>query len=176
MNYVDSTDSFPTHTDLALLTNSTNMPTSPHAHANTVRSVQSSTNSHTTTPTLPPYDICRVLSSNHTRSVPSTDTTSIPSNISTRVYESSDGVRHLRLNAHIRYSVSNAHTRLYKEDSLVDRGANGGFAGDDVRVMDHTFNTANVTGIEDHTVRGLPIGTVAGLVQTHKGKAILIMH
>ena len=108
--------------------------------------------------------------------MPSTNATSIPSDISTRVYESSGGVCYLRLNAHVRYSVSNAHTRLHKEDSLVDQGANGGIAGNNVRVMDHTFNTANVTGIEDHTVRGLPIGTVAGLVQTHKGKAILILH
>ena len=102
MNYIDSTDSHHTHTDVPLLTNSTNMPTSPHAHANTVRSAQSSTNSHTATPPLPPYDIRRVLSSNHTRSMPSTDTTSIPSDISTRVYKSSDGVRYLRLNAHVR--------------------------------------------------------------------------
>ena len=84
-----------------------------------------------------------------------------------RIYESSDGHWYLRLSQHVRYAVSNAHTRRSKEDSLVDRGANGGFAGDDIRVLDHTFKTANVTGIEEHTVQELPIGTVAGLVETH---------
>ena len=43
-------------------------------------------------------------------------------------------------------------------------------------MLDHTFKTANVTGIEDHTVQGLPIGTVAGLVETQKGKAVAILH
>ena len=40
-------------------------------------------------------------------------------------------------------------------------------------MLDHTFKTANVTGIEDHTVQGLPI---AGLVETQKGKVIVILH
>ena len=105
-----------------------------------------------------------------------TDANPAPGAVLPRVYEANDGHCYVRLNQHVRYSVSNAQTQRSKEDSLVDRGANGGFAGDDVCVLDHTFKTANVTGIEDHTVQGLPIGTVAGLVETHKGKAVVILH
>ena len=46
--------------------------------------------------------------------------------------------------------------------SLIDSGANGGMAGNDVRVMDTSFATANVTGVAENTVEDLPICTVSG--------------
>jgi len=58
----------------------------------------------------------------------------------------------------------------------MDRGANGGMAGKDVRIIEHTQRKADVTGIDDHAIRELNIGTVAGKVDTTDGTVILIMH
>jgi hypothetical protein len=49
--------------------------------------------------------------------------------------------------------------------SLIDRGANGGAAGDDVRIIFHT-----------HRINNIGIGTVGGVVQTQHGPVIAIMH
>ena len=175
MNSTFVNNSQHTFTDTSSVTNSNSPIVASPTNPISIRPVHIPANSHVSTSSLPPHDIRRVLSSNQTRNEDTSNAISTPTDISTRVYETSDGCRYLRLNAHVVYSVSNARTRRPKEDSLVDRGANGGFAGDDVRVLDHTFKTANVTGIEEHTVSGLPIGTVAGLVETHKGKAVVIM-
>ena len=60
--------------------------------------------------------------------------------------------------------------------SLVDRGANGGIAGDDVILIEKTHRKCDVTGIDNHTMADLSIGTCAGLVQSHKGPIIVILH
>ena len=56
--------------------------------------------------------------------------------------------------------------------SLVDRGANGGVAGDDVRVIFKTSRTVDIKGIDNHQVVDIPIGTVGGVVTTQKGPVI----
>ena len=60
--------------------------------------------------------------------------------------------------------------------SLIDRGANGGLAGGDVRVLSYTGRTVSVTGIDNHALPGLEIVTCATLLNTDKGKVILIMN
>ena len=50
------------------------------------------------------------------------------------------------------------------------------FAGDDVLVIKHGPTVADVTGIANHTVKDLRISTVAGLVMSHKGPVVAIMH
>ncbi len=60
--------------------------------------------------------------------------------------------------------------------SLVDRGANGGIAGDDVRVMHKTARSVDVQGIDNHQINDKPIGTVGGVVTTQKGPVIAIFH
>ena len=60
--------------------------------------------------------------------------------------------------------------------SLMDRGANGGLAGADVRVLDRSIRTVDVTGIDNHQVTDLPIVTCAGKVLSDQGPLILIMH
>ena len=64
------------------------------------------------------------------------------------------------------------------EDSLIDQGANGGFTGSDVRVLEiaDPHQTVDVHDIENHAVKNLKLGTVAGLVQTHRGSVVCIMH
>ena len=60
--------------------------------------------------------------------------------------------------------------------SLVDQGANGGVAGEDVRVIFKSDKAVDIQGIDNHQVNDIGVGTVGGVVQTHKGKAILIMN
>ena len=72
------------------------------------------------------------------------------------------------------YWVS-AHKTI-SPDSLVDRGANGGVAGTDVRVIFKTNRTVDIRGIDNHQVTNIDIGTVGGVVTTQKGPVIAVMH
>ena len=76
----------------------------------------------------------------------------------------------------IQYRTASHNTKESKIASLVDRGANGGLAGEDVRLIEKTMRYADVSGINDHTIEGLPIATVAGVIQSHDGPICLIMH
>jgi hypothetical protein len=60
--------------------------------------------------------------------------------------------------------------------SLIDRGANGGVAGDDMRVIFRTNRSVDIKGIDSHHVNDIGIGTVGGVVQTNMGPVIAIMH
>ena len=75
---------------------------------------------------------------------------------------------------HIAYRVSAHKTSSLL--SLVDRGANGGLAGNDVRVIHKTHRSVNVRGIDNHELTDMAIGTVGGVIPTNKGPVIAIMH
>ena len=136
-------------------------------------------NSHSLTSTpqrattnLPVHDTRRVLSTKLSTPTPTTQ----DSDSSDKILES-DGKLYYRIKNHnVSYHVS--ELKRQKEASLVDRGANGGFAGEDVRVLEYCYpnRMADVAGIEDHTIKDLRIGTVAGLIQTQRGPIIGIMH
>ena len=72
------------------------------------------------------------------------------------------------------YHVSKHYSSHY--GSLIDRGANGGLAGSDVRILERTERTVSVTGIGNHELPGLDIVTCAALLHTNHSKMILIMH
>ena len=74
----------------------------------------------------------------------------------------------------ISFSISTSFTA--QVSSLVDRGANGGMAGADVRLLETGEKSADVRGINNHTVTNLPISTVAGVVHSQYGPVIAIMH
>ena len=59
---------------------------------------------------------------------------------------------------------------------LVDRGANGGVAGNNVRVIFKTNRTVDIKGIDNHQCTNIDIGTVGGVIQTNQGPVIGIMH
>ena len=62
-------------------------------------------------------------------------------------------------------------------DHAVDRGANGGAAGNDVRVIEkHPDKTCNIKGIDNHEVPSMPIATAGGVASTISGEVALIMH
>jgi hypothetical protein len=74
------------------------------------------------------------------------------------------------------YNLSN-HASTPVLSSLIDGGANGGMAGDDVRVIcESSSNQANVTGVGESVIQSLTLATVAGLVNTHRGPAIVLLH
>ncbi|EEC44015.1 predicted protein [Phaeodactylum tricornutum CCAP 1055/1] len=75
----------------------------------------------------------------------------------------------------LEYQVSR-HSVENKTAALVDRGANGGLAGCDVKVVNKTGRSASITGINEHTLSDLDIVTAAGFVESHKGPIIVIMH
>jgi len=80
--------------------------------------------------------------------------------------------------------VANTHSTCYQvanvdveeRGALIDRGANGGLAGADTRLLEKTTRYADVKGINNHTVLAVPIGTAAGVVTTHVGPVCIIMH
>ena len=63
-----------------------------------------------------------------------------------------------------------------KHGSLVDRGANGGLAGSDVRNLSRSSRKCTVTGIDSHELQGLDVVQCAALVETNHGIANLIMN
>jgi hypothetical protein len=75
-----------------------------------------------------------------------------------------------------RYRCSHQETEGKSPGSLMDAGANGGFGGDDVIVIEWGERKADVTGINDHKLEGLPIVTCIGLIMTTRGPAIAVMH
>ena len=69
----------------------------------------------------------------------------------------------IKINAHFTYHVAQADQA--KHASLIDRGANGGLAGSDVRV---------VTGIDNYELSGLNVVQCTALVNTYHGIVNLI--
>ena len=63
-----------------------------------------------------------------------------------------------------------------KSGSLVDRGANGGIAGQDSRKISGTGRTVTVTGICGHQIHDLEICNVGGVVDTQRGLVVVIMN
>ena len=59
---------------------------------------------------------------------------------------------------------------------MVDRGANGGLAGSDMRVIHRTHRKINIQGIDNHEVTGLDVVTAATLLNTSQGKVIGIFN
>ena len=126
----------------------------------------------------PKHDIRSVLATSHaprTPSKPSTPNKATPTPKETIVL---NGKRYVQADVHrLTYHVANNETtNSPKISSLVDRGANGGLAGSDVRLIETTSRFADVSGIDNHTLDSLPIATVAGVAQTHFGPVCLIMH
>ena len=69
-----------------------------------------------------------------------------------------------------------AQAKQAQHGSLVDRGANGGLAGPDVRVLSKSSRKCTVTGIDQHQINDLDIVQCAALVNTNHGYVNLIMN
>ena len=64
----------------------------------------------------------------------------------------------------------------HTNNQLVDRGANGGLVGSDMRVIYKTHRKINISGIDNHEVTGLDVVTAATLLNTSLGKVIGIFN
>lgn len=86
-------------------------------------------------------------------------------------------VKFTNKNHFITYTVSASKTRKSKQ-SLVDRGANGGVAGEDVRLVPNGFTHryADIEGIDNHRITHKQIGTFGGVTETQYGPVILIFN
>ena len=114
--------------------------------------------------------IRQVLSQSHV-TTPSTASTSIPlATINGHTLTLS------RNSCNIQYSISKHHFAP-SLGSLIDGGANGGVSGSDVVLLNNTMNNADITGlVGDQTLNGLPLCTVAGLINTQRGPIIGIFN
>ena len=78
-----------------------------------------------------------------------------------------------KIHIHQRY----VFTRVNQSNHhLIDRGANRGLAGADMRVIHMTPRKINIVGIDDHELTGLNVVTAAALLDTQKGPIIGIFH
>ncbi len=112
---------------------------------------------------LPPNDIQHVLASQQSRQEQQVMQHSASANKPKKSI-TIDGIVYTANTHNIVYSISKHHADK-QETSLVDCGANGSMAGDDVMVVERGEHFATVNGIEDgHTVQDLPICTVPALV------------
>ena len=79
-----------------------------------------------------------------------------------------------KANAHVIYRVSSHHSK--NDVSLIDRGDNGGVAGDDIRITSRTHRKVIIQGIDNHQINNIPIITAGGVINTQRGKVIAIFH
>ena len=81
---------------------------------------------------------------------------------------------HRQINDQIIYHVTQA--KQAKHGSLVDRGANGGLACSDFRVLSTSSRKCTVTGIDNHEIPGLDLVQCAALVHTNHVMVNLMMN
>ena len=74
----------------------------------------------------------------------------------------------------ITYTICKLSTQGGK--CLFDRGANGVVCGKDVRTISLSDKTLNVTGMDDHGICNLRIGTFRGVIPTQMGPVIAIFN
>jgi hypothetical protein len=72
----------------------------------------------------------------------------------------------------VSYRVTNQDVAVTTSGALVDGGANGGMAGDDARILEETFNTADVSGLGEHKLENLKVCNVAAVITTTSGPVI----
>ena len=85
-----------------------------------------------------------------------------------------DGKKFRQINVAQTYRVSEHKTALY--DSLADRGANGGVAGEDTRMINTSERRVDIRGIDNHQVTAIPIASCGAVARSQKGEVILILH
>ena len=59
---------------------------------------------------------------------------------------------------------------------MIDRGANGGIAGDNVCIIATTDCQVNVSGINNHQLTNLKIVTAGGVCPSNQGEVVVILH
>ena len=78
-----------------------------------------------------------------------------------------------QVDAHITYHIAQPNQAMHQ--FFVDRGANGGLADSDVRVLNTSSRQCTVIAIDNHEIPGLDIVQCAALINTNHGIVNLIM-
>jgi hypothetical protein len=68
------------------------------------------------------------------------------------------------------------HDITEMEYALVDKGANDGICGGDMKVLEGSERFVDVVGLAGHKVNKLRIFTAQALISTHRGVAIVTFH
>ena len=76
----------------------------------------------------------------------------------------------------ITYHVSKGEIAKQSTMSLIDRGANGSVAGSDCVWMGNpvSLKSVSITGIDNHQITNIPVGTVGSYSMSNRGPVILI--
>ena len=123
---------------------------------------------------LPPGDIRRVLSTFGKLSADVTSATSLQSDIPASSGASLPSAPTSINMANLTYAV--AVHRNVRVGALIDRGANGGIAGDDLRLINRTGRQVDIQGIDNHQLVDIPIVTAGAVLNTQRGPVIGIFH
>ena len=76
--------------------------------------------------------------------------------------------------ARLHYHVANL--KASTTESLIDGGANGGMAGDDVLLLGLSGTTVDVTTADtNNTMSNLPLGQFAGMTETVNGETVIVL-
>ena len=76
---------------------------------------------------------------------------------------------------HVIYYVTKSSR--YSQHSLVDRGANGGVTGNDVRFIEtHPDRKVDIRGIDNYQISDIPLVSARGVTTTITNEVIVIIH
>lgn len=124
---------------------------------------------------LPPGNIKRLLSQTSNGKIRSPNQSGSNDDVNKPREVNLNGITYREVNiVKITYNVM-AYSAT-RQGALVDRGANGGIAGEDVRIIAKTGRQVDIQGIDNHCINDIPIVTAGGVVNTQKGEVIAIMH
>ena len=119
--------------------------------------------------TLPPHDLRRILSPSMSKDGSNQNPKKAPREVQFQ------GTTYREVSmANIVYKTS--EHRHVRKGALVDRGANGGLAGDDMRILFGVGKQVDVQGIDNHQLIDIPLVTAAGLTHSQRGPVILIFN
>lgn len=124
-----------------------------------------------------PGDLRRLMSSTHNPPPQRPAPNSLSSRTDHPPEMTINGVRYRSVNiTSITYDV-NGRRHSPISGSLQDRGANGGIAGHDMRVLDKIPGRyVNIRGVDNHELTEIPLVTAAGVIDTSAGPHIGIFH
>ena len=107
---------------------------------------------------------------------PATDLTSVLSNAKSKTSKKVTFKANMHKQAgHVpRYLFSRKST--LPGNQLIDRGANGGLAGSDMRILSKTGRHITIVGIDNHELTGLPVVTCAAKFETNDGPIVGIFN
>ena len=121
-----------------------------------------STSISTETETLPAGEIISQLLSNSHARCPTSDTLTING----KTYK-----------LQLTYRINKKRVQTFANHSLIDQGANGGFAGSNMQeIALSDMQKVDVVGIKNTKCNDLPVGTFAGKIITSKDPIIGIFH